>query len=106
MMLWFIAAAIAELTGCYAVWLWGRDGSSPAWLVVAVTTLFFFAWALTRTPAPTAGRTFAAYGGVYLLVALAWGVIVARFRPDRWDLIGAAMALAGAAVMLYGPRAQ
>jgi small multidrug resistance family-3 protein len=103
-MYWFAIAALLELLGCYAVWLWLRDQQSFLWIGPAVATLLGFAWALTHAPSLVAGRTFAAYAGVYLVAALLWMAVVDRVRPDRWDLLGAALALAGAAVILYAPR--
>lgn len=103
-MRWFVLAAIAELAGCYAIWLWAREGRGRWWIAVAVCALLFFAWALTRTPSPFAGRTFVAYGGVYLAIALVWGVVIDGFRPDRWDIAGACLALGGALTMLFAPR--
>ena len=61
-------------------------------------------WALARAPAAFAGRAFAAYAGVYLLGALLWLIVVDRMRPDRWDLLGAGLALAGALIIVYGLR--
>ena len=103
-MLWFALAAFLELVGCYAIWLWLREAKSPLWILAAMIALLGFAAALTRAPAPYAGRTFAAYAGVYLLGALAWMILVDHARPDRWDLLGASLALLGAAIILYAPR--
>ena len=103
-MLWFALAAFLELTGCYAIWLWCRADRSITWLLPGTLALLGFAWALTRAPSPFAGRTFAAYAGVYMLGALTWLGVVDRVRPDAWDLLGAALSLAGAAVILYAPR--
>jgi len=103
-MAWFVLAAVGELVGCYALWTWLRDNRSPLLVVLATASLLFFAWCLTRTPVQFAGRAFAAYGGVYLVGALAWMAGVDRIRPDRWDLLGGALALLGALVIVYGPR--
>jgi small multidrug resistance family-3 protein len=103
-MFWFALAALLELGGCYALWLWLREAKSPAWSLVAVLALLGFAWALTKAPSPFAGRTFAAYAGVYLLGALLWLWLVDRVRPDPWDLLGASLSLVGAAIILYAPR--
>jgi small multidrug resistance family-3 protein len=105
-MLWFILAAVLELLGCYAVWLWLREDRSALWLLPALVVLLAFAAALTRAPTPFAGRTFAAYAGVYLAGALLWMAVVDRVRPDPWDFLGACLSLAGAAVILYAPRAS
>jgi small multidrug resistance family-3 protein len=101
---WLIAAAVLELSGCYAVWLWARGGRSPWWMAAATIALLLFAWCLSRVPAAFAGRAFAAYAGVYLLGAVAWLVVVDRQRPDRWDLLGATCGLIGALIIVYGPR--
>jgi small multidrug resistance family-3 protein len=63
-----------------------------------------FAWLLSRVDAPLAGRVYAAYGGVYILASLLWLAIVERATPDRWDVLGAAICLVGACVILWGPR--
>jgi len=103
-MIWFLLAAVAELVGCYALWTWLRSERSPLLALVGTASLLFFAWCLARTPVQFAGRAFAAYGGVYLVAALAWMVGIDRIRPDRWDLLGSALALLGALVIVYGPR--
>jgi len=99
-----IGAALAEIAGCYAVWAWLRLGKSPLWLVPGAASLALFAFLLTKIEAPAAGRAYAAYGGVYVAVSLLWLLGVERVRPDRWDLAGAALCLAGAAVILWAPR--
>lgn len=75
------------------------------WIVPGVLSLILFALVLTRIDAAAAGRAFAAYGGVYIAASLVWLWAIERQMPDRWDLIGAAFCLAGAAVILFGPRA-
>jgi small multidrug resistance family-3 protein len=100
----FVLAALAEIAGCFAVWSWLRHGASGLWLLPGAVSLFLFAWLLTRSEAGFAGRSYAAYGGVYIAVALLWLWQVEGQRPDRWDLIGGALCLAGAAVILLGPR--
>lgn len=101
----FILTALAEIFGCYAVYLWLKKGV-PAWILIpGVLSLALFAWLLTLHPA-AAGRVYAAYGGVYVATALAWLWAVDGVRPDRWDVIGAAVAVAGMAIIMFGPRAQ
>jgi small multidrug resistance family-3 protein len=100
----YAAAALAEIAGCFAFWAWVRLDRSPLWLVPGVACLVLFAWLLTRIEADFAGRAYAAYGGVYILASLLWLWAVEGARPDRWDALGAALALAGAAVILFGPR--
>jgi len=100
----YLLAAVGEIAGCFAFWAWLRLGKSPWWLVPGVVALAVFALALTRIEADFAGRAFAAYGGVYIATSLAWLWLVEGARPDRWDLIGAGVCLAGSALILFGPR--
>lgn len=103
-LLTYLAAALAEIAGCFAFWAWLRLDRSPLWLVPGVAALCLFAWALTLIPADHAGRAFAAYGGVYILSSLAWLWLVEGARPDRWDVLGGAVCLAGTVIILWGPR--
>ncbi|MEQ9506422.1 MAG: YnfA family protein [Hyphomonas sp.] len=82
-----------------------RLGKSPLWLLPGIASLVAFAWLLTLVETAAAGRTYAAYGGVYIISSLAWLWAVEGVRPDRWDGIGAVICLVGAAVILLGPRA-
>ena len=100
----YLVAALAEIAGCFAFWAWLRLGSSAWWLVPGVGSLVLFAWALTRVDADLAGRAYAAYGGVYIAASLFWLWAVEGNRPDRWDMTGAAVCLAGATLILLGPR--
>ena len=100
----FVVTALAEIAGCYLPYLWlRRDGS--AWLLVpAALALAAFAWLLSLHPSLGAGRTYAAYGGVYVSVAVLWMWWVEGTRPDRWDALGVGLTLAGMAVIAFGPR--
>lgn len=98
------AAALAEIGGCFAFWAWLRMGKSPGWLVPGTVSLIAFAWLLTLVPAETAGRTYAAYGGIYIVTSLLWLWSVEGHVPDRFDLAGGAICLAGASLILFGPR--
>ena len=100
----FGLAAAAEIGGCYAVWAVTRLGRGPWWLLAGLALLAAFAWLLTRIEAPAAGRVFAAYGGIYIAASLGWMWGVEGLRPDRWDLLGAALCIAGAGVILLAPR--
>lgn len=100
----YIAAALAEIAGCFAFWAWLRLGKSALWLMPGMASLALFAWLLTLSSAEHAGRAYAVYGGVYIVASLGWLWAVEGFRPDRWDLIGAAVCLAGAAIILWMPR--
>jgi small multidrug resistance family-3 protein len=101
---WYGIAALGEIAGCFAFWAWLRMQKSPWWIVPGVASLIVFALALTRIEASHAGRAYAAYGGVYILASLAWLRVIEGMRADRWDLIGAAVCLAGAGIILFGPR--
>ncbi len=101
----YVAAAVAEIAGCFAFWAWARLGKSAWWLVPGLASLALFAWLLTRVDTAFAGRAYAAYGGIYIAASLAWLALVERTLPDRWDLAGAGICVAGAAVILFGPRA-
>ena len=87
----YIAAALAEIAGCFAFWGWLKLGKPIWWLVPGMASLALFAWLLTLVDSDQAGRAYAAYGGVYIVSALLWLWIVEGARPDRWDLIGAAV---------------
>ncbi len=100
----YLLAAGAEIAGCFAFWAWLRLDRSPLWLIPGVASLALFAWLLTRVEADAAGRAYAAYGGVYIAASLLWLWLVEHRAPDRWDLLGAAICLVGAAVILFGPR--
>lgn len=103
-MLAYVGAAIAEIAGCFAFWAWLRQGQSVLWAIPGLAALALFAWFLTLVDVEHAGRTYAAYGGVYIAAALTWLWAVEGVRPDRWDLIGVSICLMGAAVILFGPR--
>ncbi|WOK35360.1 YnfA family protein [Sphingomonas sp. C3-2] len=100
----YFAAAIAEIAGCFAFWAWLRLDRTVWWLVPGIASLCLFAWLLTLVDSDQAGRAYAAYGGVYIISALLWLWGAEGVRPDRWDLAGAAICLAGASIILFGPR--
>ena len=100
----YIAAALAEIAGCFAFWAWLKLGKSALWLVPGMVSLAVFAYLLTLVEVEAAGRAYATYGGVYIAASLIWLWAFEGMRPDRWDLTGAAICLAGAAVILLGPR--
>ena len=102
--LYYAAAALAEIGGCFAFWAWLKLGRSPLWLLPGIACLVVFALLLTRVDSEAAGRAYAAYGGVYITASIAWLWLVEHRAPDRWDLIGAAICLVGAGVILLGPR--
>jgi small multidrug resistance family-3 protein len=99
----FVATACAEIVGCYLPYLWLRRGV-PAWVLLpGAVSLAIFAWLLTlHATAP--GRTYAAYGGVYVATAVIWLWLVDGQRPDRWDLVGAGVSILGMLIIYFGPR--
>ncbi len=105
-LLLYVAAGLCEIAGCFAVWAWLRLGRSPLWLIPGALALGLFALLLARVEAEAAGRAYAAYGGIYIALSLAWLWLVEGRSPDRWDMSGAVICLAGAALILWGPRAS
>jgi len=99
----FIITALAEIVGCYLPYLWLREGKSIWLLVPAGISLALFAWLLSLHPT-AAGRVYAAYGGVYITVALLWLWSVDGIKPSAWDMLGSALALAGMAIIMFAPR--
>lgn len=100
----YVAAAFAEIAGCFAFWTVVRQGVASAWIVPGVASLMLFAWLLTKVDVAFAGRAYAVYGGIYIAASLAWLWAVEDRAPDRWDILGALICIAGALVILYGPR--
>lgn len=101
----FAVTAVAEIVGCYLPWLVLKQGKSAWLLLPAGASLALFAWLLTLHPS-AAGRTYAAYGGMYIAVALVWLYFVDGIALTRWDLVGAAIALMGMAVIALQPSAS
>ena len=101
----YLLAAAAEISGCYAFWAWLRLGAKPYWELAGLLALVAFAVLLTRTEPQFAGRSFAAYGGIYIAASLMWLWLVEGVRPTPSDLIGAGLCLAGAAVIVLAHRA-
>ena len=100
----YIGAAIAEIAGCFAFWAWLRVDKSALWVIPGLVALTLFAFLLTKVDSLFAGRAYAAYGGVYIVASLGWLWAVEGMRPDRWDLTGAVVCVAGAAIILLTPR--
>ncbi len=97
-------AALCEIGGCFAFWAWLRLGRSGLWLAPGVACLLAFAALLTLVQSEAAGRAYAAYGGVYISASLLWLWRVEGVPPDRFDAGGAALCLAGAALILFAPH--
>ncbi|WP_421681885.1 YnfA family protein [Stutzerimonas urumqiensis] len=99
----FALTAVAEIVGCYLPYLWLRQGKSAWLLLPAALSLALFAWLLSLHPT-AAGRVYAAYGGIYIGVALIWLWLVDGIRPTGWDLLGAGIAGLGMAIIMFAPR--
>lgn len=99
----YVATALAEITGCYLPYLWLKGGKSAWLLLPAAVSLAIFAWLLTLHET-AAGRVYAAYGGVYIGVAIMWLWTVDGIRPTAWDIAGVLVALAGMGIIIYQPR--
>lgn len=99
----FIITALAEIIGCYLPYLWLREDKTIWLLVPAALSLAIFAWLLSLHPA-AAGRVYAAYGGVYIMMAILWLWLVEGIRPTPWDVIGSAVAILGMAIIMFSPR--
>ena len=100
----YCAAALAEIAGCFSFWAWLRLEKSALWIVPGMASLAAFAWLLTLIDSSAAGRAYAAYGGIYIGASLLWLWFAEGVAPERWDLAGATIAVAGAIVILAGPR--
>jgi small multidrug resistance family-3 protein len=100
----FVVAALAEIGGAWLVWQGVREHRGLAFIGAGIAALAAYGFAATLQPDPNFGRILAAYGGVFVAGSLAWGIVADGFRPDRYDLTGAALCLLGVAVIMFGPR--
>ena len=100
----FVLAAIAEIGGAWLVWQGVREHRGAGWIGAGVVALGVYGFVATLQPDAHFGRILAAYGGVFVVGSLLWGVVLDGFRPDRFDLIGAALCLVGVVVIMYAPR--
>lgn len=99
----FVATAIAEIVGCYLPYLW-LNGRAPIWVLIpAAISLTLFVWLLTLHPT-SAGRVYAAYGGVYVAAAVVWLWLIDGVRPTAWDVAGSVVAVSGMAIIMLAPR--
>lgn len=101
----FFITAVCEILGCYLPYLWLKEDKSIWLLLPAAFFLALFAWLLSLHPT-AAGRVYAAYGGVYIFVAILWLWVVDGIRPTLWDVVGASVALLGMAIIMFAPRAS
>jgi len=100
----FVLAAVAEIGGAWLVWQGVREHRGVWWVGAGIVALGAYGFVATFQPDPNFGRILAAYGGVFVAGSLAWAVLLDGFRPDRYDLTGAAVCLAGVALIMYAPR--
>jgi small multidrug resistance family-3 protein len=103
-LLLFVAAAVAEIGGAWLVWQGVREHRGAVFVAAGVVALGVYGFVATGQPESHFGRILAAYGGVFVVGSLLWGRLVDGFRPDRFDLAGAALCLAGVGVIMYAPR--
>ncbi|RZU24464.1 small multidrug resistance family-3 protein [Kribbella rubisoli] len=100
----FVLAAIAEIGGAWLIWQGWREHRGLLWIAGGIVALGAYGFVATFQPDPNFGRILAAYGGIFVAGSLTWGVLVDRFKPDRYDVLGAAICLLGVAVIMYAPR--
>ncbi|PRX52345.1 small multidrug resistance family-3 protein [Nonomuraea fuscirosea] len=103
-LLLFALAALAEIGGAWLVWQGVREQRGLVWIGAGVVALGLYGFVATLQPDANFGRILAAYGGVFVVGSLAWGMVVDGFRPDRWDVAGALICLVGVLVIMYAPR--
>ena len=103
-LLLFVLAAIAEIGGAWLVWQGLREHRGWLWVGAGFVALGLYGVVATLQPDAHFGRILAAYGGVFVVGSIAWGMAMDGYRPDRWDIAGAAMCLAGMGVIMYAPR--
>jgi small multidrug resistance family-3 protein len=100
----FLAAAVFEIGGAWLVWQGVREQRGLIWIGGGIVALGLYGFVATLQPDAQFGRILAAYGGVFVAGSLAWGMVADGYRPDRYDVIGALLCLAGVAVIMYAPR--
>lgn len=100
----FVLAALFEIGGAWLVWQGVREHRGLIWVGAGVVALGIYGFVATLQPDAEFGRILAAYGGVFVAGSLAWGMAADGYRPDRWDLAGAAVCLVGVGLIMYAPR--
>ena len=100
----FVLAGLCEIGGGYLVWGWVREGKALSWALAGAGILALYGLVAALQPIAEFGRVYAAYGGIFIALALTWGILVDGFRPDRYDLLGALICVAGVLVMIAPPR--
>lgn len=102
--LWFVVAAVFEIAGCYSFWMWYKLDKSIYWLIPGLASLALFAWLLSLVEASFAGRAYAAYGGIYIVMSLVWAVLIEKQLPNYWDGLGAALCVVGALIIFFNAQ--
>ena len=100
----FVLAAVAEIGGAWLVWQGVREHRGLVWIGAGIIALGLYGFVATLQPDANFGRILAAYGGVFVAGSLAWGMVLDGYRPDRYDIVGAAVCLVGVAIIMYAPR--
>lgn len=100
----YIEAAFFEIFGCFAFGNYFKLYKSIYWLLPGIISLMIFAFLLTKVQTEFAGRSYAIYGGIYIAASLLWLYFAERQTPDKWDILGAAVCVAGALIILFMPR--
>ena len=100
----FILAAVAEIGGAWLIWQSVREGKAWWWAGLGVVALGIYGCVAAFQPDAHFGRVLAAYGGVFIVGSLAWGMLVDGFRPDRWDVVGAVLCIVGVGIIMFAPR--
>jgi small multidrug resistance family-3 protein len=100
----FALAALAEIGGAWLIWQGVREHKGVWWIGAGIAAPGAYGFVATWQPDPNFGRILAAYGGIFVAGSLAWGMVVDKFRPDRYDVIGALICLVGVTVIMYAPR--
>jgi small multidrug resistance family-3 protein len=100
----YLIAGLAEIGGGWLVWQWLREGRSVGWGILGGIILMSYGVIPTLQTEPAFGRVYAAYGGIFIVLSILWGRVVDGWQPDRFDLVGAAIALVGVAVIIWGRR--
>ena len=100
----FVLAAVAEIGGAWLIWQGVREHRGPWWVGAGVVALGIYGFVATLQPDATFGRILAAYGGVFVVGSLVWGMVLDGYRPDRWDVTGALICLLGMLIIMYAPR--
>jgi small multidrug resistance family-3 protein len=100
----FVVAALAEIAGAYLIWVGLRDGRGPLAVIAGALVLVLYGLIAAQQPSNEFGRVLTAYGGMFVVGSLLWGVVFDGFQPDRYDLVGVVICLTGVGVIMYGPR--